>query len=290
MKRFFTTLFALFVSVAILAPEAEAKRFGGGRSSGMQRNVTPQRDAAPQRKADQPVQAAPAPAPKRSWMGPLAGLAAGLGLAALFSHLGIGAGMGNFIMLALLAGVAFLAIRWFMNRNKPAMQGAQGMQYAGAPGAGQAGNSPISFEKSPAGSTPFKPVSAASGGASVYPAGFDVEAFLRVGKVNYVRLQAAYDKADLDDISEFTTPEMFAEVKLEINERKGASNHTDVVNVDAELLEYVQEGHRDIASVRFHGLVRETADGSAMPFDEIWHLTKANKGRAGWVVAGIQQN
>jgi predicted lipid-binding transport protein (Tim44 family) len=58
-----------------------------------------------------------AAAPKRNWMGPLAGLAAGLGIAALMSHLGMGEAMGNFLMLALLAVAAwpcgFLLMRKF---------------------------------------------------------------------------------------------------------------------------------------------------------------------------------
>ena len=60
--------------------------------------------------------AGPAAAPKRSWLGPVAGLAAGLGLAALFSHLGMGDEFANIVMLALLAMVAFVAIRWLMRR------------------------------------------------------------------------------------------------------------------------------------------------------------------------------
>ena len=102
-----------------LAPmESEAKRLGGGKSTGMQRSTpdkpaqsTPATPAAPTAAAA-PAAAgtgAAAAAPKRNWMGPIAGLAAGLGLAALFSHLGMGEGLANFVMLALLAVVAFVA-------------------------------------------------------------------------------------------------------------------------------------------------------------------------------------
>jgi predicted lipid-binding transport protein (Tim44 family) len=37
------------------------------------------------------------------------------------------------------------------------------------------------------------------------------------------------------DIREFTTPEVFAELKMQITER-GAADYTDVVSIDAELL------------------------------------------------------
>ena len=92
----------------------------------------------PPKSATAPAQqAAPAAAPaaaaqaagKRSWLGPIAGLAAGIGLAALLSHFGMGEGVANFLMLALLAFAAFMVVRWFLNRNKPAMQ--RPMQYAG---------------------------------------------------------------------------------------------------------------------------------------------------------------
>ncbi|GAB3243873.1 Tim44 domain-containing protein [Chitinimonas naiadis] len=291
MKRILYSLFAVFLSVGILVPDAEAKRFGGGKSSGMQRSV-PTRDASPQRQADRPAQnqqqpaAAPAQ-PKRNWLGPLAGLAAGIGLAALFSHLGMGEGMANFMMLALLAVVAFVVIGWVMRRMKPA-QPAQAAQYAGSPAPAPAAT-PAAFQSnasygsvnSPANDVPAAPA---------FPADFDAAAFERTAKLNFVRLQAAYDAADLDDLREFTSPEMFAEIKLQIGERKGTANHTDVVNVEAVVLDYTVEARRDVASVRFHGLIRETAEGSAERFDETWHLTKANDGRAGWVVAGIEQN
>lgn len=286
MKRLFYAFFALFLSVGVMVPDAEAKRFGGGKSSGMQRSVPPTRDATPQRQADRPQQAAPAPAqPKRNWLGPLAGLAAGIGLAALFSHLGMGEGMANFAMLALLAIAAFAVIGFFMRRMRPAQPAAAAAQYAGA---GNQQATPAAYQPQ----TSYGSAGGTQGGysAATFPADFDEAAFVRSAKLNFVRLQAAYDAANLDDLREFTSPEMFAEIKMQIAERNGAANNTDVVSVEAVVLDYVQEARRDIASVRFHGLIRETAEGTADAFDETWHLTKANDGRAGWVVAGIEQN
>lgn len=283
MKQFIFALFAVFLSVSFMAGEAEAKRFGGGKSSGMQRSA-PQRDMTPQRQNAGQQQAAPA-SPKRNWLGPIAGLAAGLGLAALFSHFGMGEGLANFMMIALLAVAAFALIGFIMRRMKPAAPRAQ---YAGGPA------QPMQYQaQQPYGSTSSgneAPAFQNAAQPTQFPAGFDHEAFVRVAKLNFVRLQAAYDSADLDDIREFTSPEMFAEIKLQLAERRGAANHTDVVQLDAEVVDYAQEGRRDVASVRFHGLIREAADASAERFDETWHLARHNDGRAGWVVAGIQQN
>ncbi|TJZ65023.1 Tim44 domain-containing protein [Chitiniphilus eburneus] len=292
-------VFAVFIGLGAFADHAEAKRFGGGKSSGMQRSYS--RDAAPQRNVDQtPARQQPAPgaAPrKNSWMGPIAGLAAGLGLAALFSHLGMGEGMANFVMLALLALVAVFAVRWLMNRGKPrAASPLQSYAGAGAP-------APRSFEPMQRASEPVMPGAAADpvwqpagaqpaatqfGGS--LPAGFDAEGFAREAKRNFIRLQAAYDAADLDDLREFTSPEMFAEVKLQLAERGSAPQTTDVVEVNADVLSCVQEGNRHVASVRFTGMIREEKNAPAVPFDETWHLTKPTDDRHGWVVAGIQQN
>jgi predicted lipid-binding transport protein (Tim44 family) len=53
------------------------------------------------------------------------------------------------------------------------------------------------------------------------PAGFDTEAFLRHAKASFIRMQAAWDRSDVNDLREFTTPEVFAELQLQIQERGG---------------------------------------------------------------------
>ncbi len=112
---------------------------------------------------------------------------------------------------------------------------------------------------------------------------------MRVAKVNFLRMQAAHDAGNLEDLREFTTPEMFAELRLDIDERKGAAQTTDVISVEASLIEVVTEGQRHIASVRFQGTIREEKAGPAVPFDEVWNLVKPEDGSRGWAVAGIQQ-
>ncbi len=307
---------SLAVGLAGLAPlHVEAKRMGGGSSSGMQRS-TPAR-TPPQSAPAQPAHAAPAApalagaapaaaAAKRSWMGPIAGLAAGLGIAALMSHLGMGAAMGNIVMMLLLAVVAFFAIRFLMarfgrNRATGAMATPNGMQFAGA-GApmGGNGNGSSNLPTSLPSSTPatpawapaasVAPVIAATAAASALPEGFDAAGFERIAKMIFIRMQAANDSADLNDLRAFTTPEMFAAVKLELQERGGVGQTTDVVRIDAEVLEVVSEAERQIVSVRFHGLIREEKDGVATPFDEVWHLVKPADGSREWAIAGIQQS
>jgi predicted lipid-binding transport protein (Tim44 family) len=121
------------------------------------------------------------------------------------------------------------------------------------------------------------------------PADFDVPAFIRSAKVHFIRLQAAWDARNLADIREFTTPEVYAEVKMQLDEERGANHHTEVVGLEAQLLG-IEEGATDyLASVRFSGAMREDDSSSAEPFQEVWNLAKPKDGRSGWLLSGIQQ-
>ncbi|MEI7614086.1 MAG: TIM44-like domain-containing protein [Betaproteobacteria bacterium] len=278
MKKF---LFALFVSVAALGlslGDAEAARLGGGKSIGMQRQSVAPRPAAPAQHATPatptaPV-GAPAAAPKRNWMGPLAGLAAGLGIAALMSHFGLGEGMGNMLMIGLLVMAAFFVFKLLFRRKETA---PEPMQYAGAGNASMAPPVPQ-----------YAAASAPVANARI-PADFDTEGFLRVAKLNFVRLQAANDTKNLNDIREFVSPEVFAEISMQMSERGSAPQQTDIVTLNAELLEVVTENDQHFASVHFSGMIREEAGAAAAPFDEVWNLSKPTNGSRGWLIAGLQQ-
>lgn len=283
MNKFLIALFAAVVGLGFAVGDAEARRLGGGKSTGMQRNVTPQSPGAPTQNAVPAKPAQPAAAAQPSgasrWLGPVAGLAAGLGLAALFSHLGLGEELASFVMILLLVAAAVFVFRLLTRKRAPE---SQPLQYAGA-GTG-ADNAALRYEAPAAGGGAALPSVAGN-----IPAGFDVDGFLRQAKLNFVRLQAANDAGNVEDIRNFTTPEVFAEIRLQMDERGGAAQQTDVVTLEAELLEVAEEFRQYIASVRFHGSIRESAGAAAEAFDEIWHLTKPVAGSGGWVIAGIQQ-
>lgn len=297
MKSFALFAAALVFGLTLTVSDAEAaKRFGGGKSTGMQRQATtPPPAAAPTAAKPAPAAAAgQAAQPKRSWMGPLAGLAAGLGLAALASHLGFGEELASMMMIGLLVLAVLMVVGFIMRKRAAAQQPAMagGVQYAGA-GAGAQGG----FNRAPApeypqgGASSFQaaPAQEAANGVGNIPAHFDVEGFVRNAKVNFIRLQAANDAGNLDDIREFTSPEMFAEIKMNFSERAGEAQQTDVVSLEAEVIDVVEEATRYVVSVRFHGLIRESAEAAAEAFDEIWHMTKPTDGSRGWVVSGVQQ-
>lgn len=288
MKRMMIALFAAVVGLGLTLGEAEAKRIGGGKSSGMQRDSSVmKRDAAPPAQnavPGRPAQPAAAPQPSgmSRWLGPIAGLAAGIGLAALLSHLGLGEGFATILMMLLVAAAVFFVVRLLFRRKAPQ---AQPLQYAGAADAAAAateGGRAVRFDAPATGGS----AAAATG----IPAGFDVEGFLRQAKLNFVRMQAANDSLNIEDLRNFTTPEMFAEIKVEMQERGGATQQTDVVTLNAALLDVAEENRQYVASVRFSGTIREVAGAAPEPFDEVWHLTKPVDGSRGWAVAGIQQH
>ena len=275
--------------------DAEARRMGGGKSFGMQRQ------AAPPAKAPAAPTAAPATAAAggaaastgRSWMGPIAGLAAGIGLMALASHLGFGEGLANMLMIGLLIAAAIAVFGFIMRKRAQAQQGGSGgLAYAGA-GANRQNVDPLNAFRAPtqAGGGGSMIGSAVAGGvASNIPADFDVAAFERNAKVNFIRLQAANDAGNLDDIRAFTTPEMFAELQMDLSERGAATQHTDVVQINAEVLEVEEGPALYVVSVRFTGETRENGAALTESFDEIWHLTKPRHANGGWLLAGIQQS
>ena len=267
MKRFFMLLIIAITCVSLFASIAEARRFGGGSSFGKQRAVPMQRQQR------QPA-AAPAPAAPtgNKWLGPLAGLALGAGLMSMFSGGGmggLGGMMGSLLPALLIAAVVMFLISRFKRSQQPAMQ------YAG-------GAEPYSQPQPQAGfATSLAP--------SYIPEDFPVESFLRNAKASFIRLQAANDRKDINDVREYTTPEIFAEISLQMQERGNAVQNTEVLSIDAELLEVSNEGDYSIASVRFTGQLREN-NAAIENVDEIWHVQKnLSDEKAVWLLAGIQQ-
>ena len=299
-KTLFLLAVVMTLGLSTVTMDAEAaKRMGAGKSVGMQRQTTTdktttatptQTPAANTAAATAAPAAAAAAAPaKRSWMGPLAGIAAGLGLAALASHLGFGGELASMLMFGLLAAAIMVAVGFVMRkraaaRQQPAAARIGGLQYATAGAPVEMPSAAPAYKVAMPGSM----IGANLAPEKRIPADFDVAGFVRNAKVNFIRLQAANDAGNLEDIRQFTTPEMFAELKMDLSERGASAQQTDVVHIDGDVLEVAEEDARYVVSVRFTGTIRE--DGAAAePFDEVWHLVKPRQGAGGWLLSGIQQ-
>lgn len=316
--KFWTLVLAVFLTLAGF--NAEAKRLGGGRSVGQQSNNVAQRQAAPSQGVAAPATAAPtspaAAASKRPWGAMLGGLAAGLGLAWLASSLGMGEGFGQFMMFALVAMVIMMVVGVIVRSRKAAQaQGAgAGSPFAfqGASPAGMA-PAPVSYRPENVGndasarpwernSMGFTAASAQQGsmigsglsGSQSWgvPADFDTAGFLKSAKANYISLQAAWDKSDINALRAMMTDNMLKEIQAQLSEREaqagGAANVTDVVMIEAQLLGIEDRGTEYMASVEFSGMVREDVSAGPSPFREVWNMTKPKSGAGGWLVAGVQ--
>lgn len=300
MNRVVLGIAVAAVGTAFLVTEAEARRLGGGRSVGVQRSVSaPPPASAPARPMQQTQQPAPAqtqsaaPAAQAAgapaaaqpqaagamarWMPVLGGLALGGALGWL-----LGAnGLAGLMVGMLLAGLIVLAVAIGLRALARRAALAQPVQYAGL------GSETVAAPP-PSQAAGFEPPAAGAARAHV-PAGFDVAGFLRAAKLNFMRLQAANDNADLEQLREFTTAELFEELRRDIEARGAARQRTDVMALNAELLEVTTEGDRHWASVRFSGMVRESPGAAPEGFEEVWNLAKPADGSSGWLLAGIQQ-
>lgn len=308
MKKIFVVLMLVLSAFSLTLSNADARRLGGGgsfgkQSSGISRSV-PSSPMQQSPNASQARPAAPAaapgmtPKPASPWKGILGGALLGLGLGALMSHFGLGGAAGSFLMMALLAFVVIFVVRMVMRKSSAAAPaGPYSATYTRNDINDSAANNnggytpeigsriepprPAVFQNE---ATPVH--SAAPWGI---PADFDVPGFVRSAKTYFIRLQAAWDKADVNDIREFTTPEMYAELRMQIQERGASANNTDVVQLDGELMGIETVGNDHLASVKFSGLIKEAPDASAEPFTEVWNLSKPVDGHGGWILAGIQQ-
>ncbi|WP_026076001.1 Tim44 domain-containing protein [Noviherbaspirillum massiliense] len=303
MKKFFLAFMLAAGALTMVVSDADAaRRLGGGSSIGRQSQNLSRRAPAPAQPSQNQMNnqnqnrsaaapGAPAqPRPATPWRNILGGALLGLGLGALLSHLGIGGALAGVIstilMIALLALAAMFILRMFRRKGgeqqaRPAYGGAYSSPAARAPEIGSRleQGRPAAFQGEPgAGSQPWG-----------LPADLDVPAFLRNAKTYFIRLQAAWDRADINDIREFTTTEMFAELRMQLQERGPSGSHTDVVSLDAELLGVETVADEYFASVRFSGMIREDENAPAEPFTEVWNLVKPVSGPGGWVLAGIQQ-
>lgn len=302
MKKFLLALMVAVSAASMVVTEAEAKRLGGGGSFGRQSQMAPrqapaqqpaQSQAAPTQGQSAAAPGATAPRPSSPWRNILGGALLGLGLGALLSHLGIGGAFASIISTILMVGLLALAVMFIIRLVRAKNGGgAQPPQhaYAGAEPVARTPEIGSRIEEPRATPAAFQAQPTASGTTAVaLPADFEVQPFLRNAKTYFIRLQAAWDKADINDIREFTSPEMFGELRLQLQERGASPNHTDVVSLDAEMLGVEKVGDDYLASVKFTGMIKEAENAPAEPFTEIWNLSKPAAGQGGWVLAGIQQ-
>ncbi len=306
------------------------KSMGQQSSNVTQRNsAAPGAPGAPAQNASNAAPAKPgaapaAAAPKKPWGAMLGGLAAGLGLAWLANSLGFGEAFANMLMFGLLAAAIMVVVGMVLRARKAKADSAAAARspfaFQGA-GAGGTGDVPMARQYSPdkvgndASARPWEsqatafetaapaaaPVVGSATGSLIgsalpstwsVPEGFDAEGFLTAAKRNFVTLQQAWDRSDINSLRAMMTDGMLSEIRTQLAEREaehpGAVNQTDVLMIEAQLLGIEDLGDGYMASVEFSGMIREEASASPSPFREVWNMTKPKSGNSGWLVAGVQ--
>ncbi len=282
--------------------QAPAQRSDAGQASqqGTASQAAPaQGTAAAAAKAPAgPVAAAQARSPMS---GMLMGLAAGLGLAALASYLGFGEALAQIMTIVLLGLVLLVALAWALRRFGP----SRGLQ----PEMASPGGSPhmvrggVAVGTSPRPLWPYQGEVSGPSQASRTPASafigsvatpapaterFDEVQFVAAAKRGFVGLQAAWDSADHGAMRQLMTDKLLADIEEQLAARSVQPNRTDVVTLDARFLGLDVVDGFELASVEFTGMIREDEGAAAMPFREIWNMTRPLDGSQGWLVAGIQ--
>jgi predicted lipid-binding transport protein (Tim44 family) len=209
----------------------------------------------------------------KKWLAPLAGLAIGGLLASLFMGHGLGSGILSWLVIGSILFLLFNLIRKKMQPTTDNMT-----QHSYAENTHPQSNIFTMNNMQSQSSDHLTPA---------YPVDFNADEFLREAKGKFIRLQSAYDQKNLNDLREFTTPDVFAEIQLQLHERGNAENKTDVLTLEAELLEATTEFQIPVASVRFSGSIRED-DNIPTSLNEVWHFRKDHHGTH-WIISGIQQ-
>lgn len=313
MNRKIGILATLFLTLTLLMAglqEAQAKRFGGGSSFGSKpsysapynRSTSPGPTSQPTRSASQQQAAAQNQTARQGWAnrGGLMGMLGGLALGGLLGSLFFGGAFEgiNMMDMLLFAGVAFVLFKLFASKarqQQPVADTSYGRSnyaesdktsdYNSAPAntsSSSGFNTDLLFGKNGSANT------AAYNAPAAVPADFDQSAFLAGAESAYRYLQAAWDKADLAAIRGLTTDKVFAEIQDQLR-GSSASNKTEVLKVNAELLEVREVGSDLEATVLFDCILRED-DGNTDQVREVWHFTKpVNSKQTKWFLDGIQQ-
>ncbi len=288
--------------------DADAKRFGGGGSFGgrssysapYQRSVTP-----PSRPANQQPAAAPNQTAKPGWAGRsgLMGMLGGLALGGLLGSMFHGGGFQgiNFMDMLIFGGIAFLLYKWFAAKKAGATQrpaydrtadhGSSSYhphQEASAEPTGF--DTDILFKKDKNTGVYAQAVQQdAEFVTAVIPKDFDQQAFLTGAKIAFANLQKAWDARDLAEIRGLTTDKVFAEIQDQLK-ASATENHTEILKLEAELLEVREVGSELQATVMFDSIMREAADAQTEQVREVWHFIKPKVSiQPKWYLDGIQQ-
>lgn len=310
MNKFSSVLFTLLITSILLLgswSDANAKRFGGARSFGSRSLYsTPYRRSTNTTRSMQQQQAYRKNQTARqslSRRGGLMGLFGSLALGGLLGALFFGGAFEgiNFMDILIFGGIAWLLYKLFAAKTRISRPSAYenysshtpydtetSTQRSNArPQTSAQFDTDVLFNKHKKNQRPEQTFSQQN--AADYTKDFDLENFLTGAKTAFRNLQTAWDKRDLAEIRGLTTDKVFAEIQQQLQASKD-ENHTEVLELSAELLDVKENGTELQASVLFDAMIRESITELAEPVKEVWHFIKPIRSiQPKWYLDGIQQ-
>lgn len=303
----------LLAASLLVAPLAEAKRAGGGKSHGMSRsNTSSQSYSQPSQSYQQPrpVQQPAPTAPQKSGPGVGGMVAAGVAGAAIGAVAANAladdkpnaanqasaseaqvqqaapaqqeekGGIPSWIWLLIIAAGAFFIFRKLGAKKK------------------LAANNPYAPNSAGPASAPFGQPASRSGdnsnifgqnvGGNQLPDGTEPAAFLRIARQRFNHIQSMNTASNISEIQRYLTPDLYSSMYNDIM----ANQDQDVAefsNLNAMVTDTATENGQYVVSVRFTGTVSEDLNSLPQPFAEVWHFVKPAGSSQDWLVAGIQQ-
>lgn len=274
-KLLLLSILAIFTLTAVGVEDADARRFGGGSSFGKSRMFKQPTQSRTTQKATTNTQKGSA---RTGMMGMIGGLALGGLLGAMF----FGGGFEgiNFFDILIFGGLLFILFK-FLGRKA---RSSHAMAYAG----GQ----PAREERSAGlfgGGSEADPVQ----GHAVTP-DIDTEFFLGAAKDIFIRMQAAWDKKDMDEIRGFCLPEVANRIEMEMSNLGDNTTQTEVATLNAEITDAWVESNFEWVAVHFTAMIQEQESGvetAAHEVQEHWIFQHdPNAEDPTWYLAGIQQS
>ncbi|WP_394651944.1 Tim44 domain-containing protein [uncultured Acinetobacter sp.] len=319
----------IMMAALVVAPLAEAKRAGGGKSHGMSRSAAPTQSYQQPRQVTPAPQTAPAGTPQRSGPGVGTVVAAGVAGAAV-GALAANAmaddkhttspeqqatqtqqqqqeekkgGLPGWIWIVLIAAIAFFIFRRFGAKKKlagnnnpyaPNNSGSSPFNNSSTPAAPRAtagGDNTNIFGQSVGGSA--APSAAPFGGAYTQSG-----SQLPDGTEPAAFLRVARQR--FNHIQSVNSANNVEEIRRYLTPELYASMYNDILanqdqdvaefsNLNAMVVDSATENGQYVVSVRFTGTVSEDLNSLPQPFTEIWHFVKPAGSTEDWKVAGIQQ-
>ncbi len=276
MQRFLSIALALCLGLTF-SLDADAKRFGGGKSWGAKPKHSQMQKQQAQPAAGQTTGKQPATAGAKPGIGGmLMGMAAGGLLASMFMG---GAFEGLQIMDMLIFGlIAFVIFKLIASRRRQMPQAAT------------AGGPAMQREAHNTNQNIFGGSSAAARPVIQAPAWFNESSFLQAAEGHFNALQQHWDANEMHLIAEFVTPEMLTFLTTERSSLGDAMQSTYIDDLTVQLDGLDEQSDLTVATITFHGIAKTSRFDQGEAFSESWRMERQNGDNQPWLIAGIRQN